>query len=91
MNATAVQPDSVTFTCVATGLPRPDIVWFFKDNNGTIIGGLVAIDVISRGERQIASSLSLANAFPLAAGEYTCVAENVVDKTESSAVLSVHG
>ena len=97
-NTTVVQPDSVTFTCVATGLPRPVVTWFFEDSEGSRIelvsGGDFSIDesmLSQTGEREAQSVLTIDFIAPMDAGLYVCVAENIVDTTEASAVLTVHG
>ena len=90
-----VQPDSVTFTCVATGRPRPDIAWFLEDTEGSpmeiVSGGDVFTNNAPSGEREVQSLLTIDFIAPMYAGVYVCVAENIVDTTEASAVLTVHG
>ena len=92
---TVVQPDSVIFTCVATGRPRPDIAWFFEDSEGSPMEIVSEGDVFTNntlsGEREAQSVLTIDFTAPMDAGAYVCVADNIVDTTEASAVLTVHG
>ena len=94
-NVTVVQPDSVTFTCVATGHSRPVITWFFEDSVGSrvvlVSGGDVFTNNALSGEREARSLLTIDFTAPMDAGVYVCVADNLVDTTEASAVLTVHG
>ena len=53
--------------------------------------GMVNISDALSGDRQIDSSLTMSMTAPVDAGLYVCVAENIVDTTEASAVLTVHG
>ena len=93
-NVTVVQPATATFTCVATGRPRPVITWFFEDSEGSrtvvSVDGVVTFPVLF-DERVVLNILILDATAPNDAGLYVCVAENIVDTTEASAVLTVHG
>ena len=53
-----------------------------------VSGGVVSI---VNGEREAQSLLNIDFNAPVDAGLYVCVAENIVDTTEASAVLTVHG
>ena len=86
----------MTFTCVATGRPRPVIAWFFEDSEGNrtaveSMESMVNISETLSGDRQIDSFLTLSMTAPMDAGLYVCMADNIVDTTEASAVLTVHG
>ena len=90
-----VQPATVTFTCTATGRPRPVITWFFEDSEGSrtevvTMDGVFTV-AVPFGDRVVQSLLSFDSTAPNVAGLYVCVAENIVDTTEASAVLTVHG
>ena len=78
---------------MATGRPRPAITWFFEDSDGnrTEVVAMDRIFSVPFGERGVQSSLVLEFAAPNDAGLYVCVAENIEDTTEASAVLTVHG
>ena len=94
-NATVIQPDTVSFTCMAIGRPRPVITWFFEDSEGSrtevVTMSVVVTIPESFGERVVQNALILYVSAPMDAGVYVCVAENIVDTTEASAVLTVHG
>ena len=94
-NVTVVQPATSSFTCMATGLPRPIIAWFFEDSEGSrtevvSMDGVLTVPV-PFGERVVQNTLILDVTAPMDAGLYVCVAENIADTTEASAVLTVHG
>ncbi len=80
-------PDGVSFTCVATAFPRPNILWFFtqtlEDSNFKIVEE-------STGERQLMSTLTVTSVMPSLAGTYTCNASNVVSDATESAELTVY-
>ena len=54
-------------------------------------GGDFSIDDMVSGEREAQSLLTIDFTAPMDAGLYVCVAENIADTTEASAVLTVHG
>ena len=56
-----------------------------------VSGGDFSIDDMLSGEREVQSRLTIDFIAPVDAGVYVCVAENIVDTTEASAVLTVHG
>ena len=92
---TVVQPANVTFTCLATGRPRPVITWFFEDSEGirtevVAMDGVLIVPMLF-GERVVQNTLTLEATAPNVAGLYVCVADNIVDTTEASAVLTVYG
>ena len=94
-NVTVVQPATSSFTCTATGLPRPVITWFFEDSDGSRTE-VVAMDGVFTlpvpfGETVVRISLTFDRTAPNVAGLYVCVAENIVNSAEASAVLTVHG
>ena len=94
-NVTVVQPATSTFTCMATGRPRPVITWFFEDSEGSRTEAVLMDGVFTLpmpfGETVVQISLTFDRTAPNVAGVYVCVAENIVDTTEASAVLTVHG
>ena len=94
-NVTVIQPATASFTCTATGLPRPVITWFFEDREGSrtevvAMDGVLTVPVLF-DERVVQNALILHVTAPMDGGLYVCVAENIVDTTEASAVLTVHG
>ena len=56
-----------------------------------VSGGDVFTNNTPSGEREVQSVLTIDFTAPMDAGLYVCVAENIVDTTEASAVLTVHG
>ena len=56
-----------------------------------VSGGGVFTSNVPSGEREAQSQLTIDFIAPMDAGLYVCVAENIVDITEASAVLTVHG
>ena len=94
-NVTVIQPAIASFTCMATGRPRPVITWFFEDSEGNrtkvvAMDGVLTVPV-PIGERVVQSILQFDSTAPNVAGLYVCVAENIVNSAEASAVLTVHG
>ena len=93
MDQAVISPDSATFTCVAEGLPRPNITWFVLTGNGPQglpAGGFMVQYVNGIGVRQVMSTLTIANTQPLVAGMYVCNATNDVDVEVAMATLTVN-
>ena len=93
---TVVQPEDATFTCVATARPRPNITWWRVESNSSLTqvmeeANVTSITEIMSGERVLMRNLTIESAQPSDAGDYTCVAENEVSNTSSTATLVVHG
>ena len=93
---TVVQPEDATFTCVATARPRPNITWWRVESNGSLTqvmeeANVTSITEMMSGERVIMSNFTIESAQPSDAGDYTCVAENEVDSTNTTAAMVVHG
>ena len=95
-DVTVSAPGAVSFTCTASGVPRPNITWFsptsetlMSENNG------VTIMEMMEGDREIVSTLSIATTAPSVAGQYRCVADNGVtglgDVNDVTALLIVYG
>ena len=83
------------FRCIATGVPRPTIEWYYEYNpldmnrlmNNT---NNVMIVEESIGTRELLSTLILTTTtHPDDSGHYTCRAVNVVDDYFSSTLLNV--
>ena len=89
-------PGAVSFTCTASGVPRPNVTWF-SPSSETITSGSngVAIMEMAEGVRDIVSTLSIATTAPSVAGQYRCVADNGVtgvgDVRNITALLMVYG
>ena len=93
---TVVSPDDVTFTCLVTGSPRPDITWMMNDNGSLVnIPGAANVDYqISEeeiGGRERMSALTLLDSQPSDAGEYVCVGINNIAHAQESGTLVVQG
>ena len=83
------------FRCIATGVPRPIIEWYYEYNtlvrnrlmNNT--NNLMIVEE-SIGTRELLSILTLTTTtHPDDSGNYTCRAVNIVDDHFSSALLNV--
>ena len=92
-NATVVDPNGVSFTCISEGLLRPTISWFLVQNN--VVSGIsndtdFTITTDEAGTRQVTSVLTVSSVRPSLAGQFTCNASNIVDNVLQSATLTVH-
>ena len=87
----------VVFLCTASGLPRPDITWFFNDpesGNSTEIvsdGMNYEINDTIDSERNRTSSLTVLAPQPSHSGVYQCAATNIVGTTTEQSILTVLG
>ena len=86
-----VHPQSVTFLCNATARPRPEITWWRMGNQLVEQPGVIEISTDTIGERMIVSNLTIIMADPSDAGEYMCMATNIVGQDTAAAELTVHG
>ena len=75
---------SVTFSCVLSGIPTPSVTWY---HNGAHLsaGGVISI---SRNSPNI-SVLSISSLAVEDTGMYQCFASNVVGRTQASWALQV--
>ena len=75
---------SVTFTCVVSGIPTPTVTWY---HNGVqlSVGGAISI---SRNSPNV-SVLSISSLAVEDTGIYQCFASNVVGRTQASWALQV--
>ncbi len=93
---TVTAPDSATFECTASGLPRPNITWF-NPNSTSLTPGMdgVTITDTDMGDRDIVSTLTLSATAPSDSGTYTCSAgNNVVGRGDINSVgvtLTIYG
>lgn len=93
-NQNAIHPDNANFTCTSTGVPRPSIQWWRAGEAGLTLLNNPTKYLISEavsGEREITSRLSIIQTSPSDAGNYTCMVENIVNRTNTTAALTVHG
>ena len=88
-------PSTATFTCTASGLPRPSITWMNPDGIKLINGQDIAIATMNISTRVIRSILQVMKTSADASGTYICSADNSIivrDDVDSIAViLTVHG
>ncbi len=88
-------PSTATFTCTASGLPRPTITWMDPDNNPLMNGGDISIASMEVGNRDIMSTLQVMKTSASVSGTYTCSTDNSIigrsDITSISTTLTVHG
>ena len=89
-------PGTVSFTCTASGAPRPNITWFSPTSETLLSGNnVVTIVEMEEGDREIVSTSSIATTAPSVAGQYRCVADNGVtgvgDVNDVTALLMVYG
>ena len=92
LEQTVTSPMMATFTCNATGRPRPTIAWYKVELNGsrTLLSDNQSIEMFS-GTRSISSTLIINANSPADAADYVCVAINIVNSAQMSATLTVYG
>ncbi|XP_057187720.1 neural cell adhesion molecule 2-like isoform X5 [Triplophysa rosa] len=83
-NATADYQESVTFTCITSGSPDPQVTWYWK---GHVIerSEQYVLNSLDRGK----STLTVKNIRQGDGGPYTCRASNKAGSTESQLFLKV--
>ena len=81
-------PANLTLTCTATARPRPNITWY-KDGAELMESDQVSITSKEDGERVLESTLMVFSPFLDGMGNYTCLAENVVDTASSTAEVMI--
>ena len=92
-NLTVVEPQDATFSCLATGRPRPDIVWTRLSDMTQLQNqsGGHRIEEQEIGDRERRSNLTIFGSQPSDAGGYACVAVNEPGSVMLQANLTVHG
>ncbi|CAH3155120.1 unnamed protein product [Pocillopora meandrina] len=83
LNQSVTEGNSVNFSCRATGVPTPTLVWVF--NNGDLPSGINQFN--HKGE----SFLEFLSVTKGMEGTYKCEAKNKANTTSSSATLRVYG
>ena len=81
-------PADLTLTCTATARPRPNITWY-KDGAELMESDQVSITSKEDGERVLESTLTVTSPFLDGIGNYTCMAENVVDTANNTAEVHI--
>ena len=92
-NLTVIEPQNATFSCLATGRPRPDITWF-RLSAPTPLQPPSADFIIGEeliGAREKRSNLTIIGTQPSDAGTYSCMAVNGPGINVEQATLTVHG
>ena len=92
-NLTVVEPQDVTFSCLATGRPRPTTVWtrlsdMVQLQNQSAIFVIVEQEI---GDRERITMLTILGSQPSDTGGYACVARNEPGSVMLQATLTVHG
>ena len=91
-NLTVVEPEDATFSCLATGRPRPTIVWIqLSDMTQLSNSAEFSIQEQEIGDRERRSNLTIIGTQPSDAGAYNCRAMNEPGAIAESATLTVHG
>ena len=90
---TVVEPQDATFSCLATGRPRPGIVWTRLSDMVQLQpqSGVYRIEEQEIGDRERRSMLTILDSQPSDAGGYACVAINEPGSVMVQATLTVHG
>ena len=90
---TVVEPQNATFSCQATGRPRPTIVWTRLSDMVQLQNqsGVYRIEEQEIGDRERRSMLTIVGTQPSDAGAYACVALNEPGNATQQATLTVHG
>ena len=92
-NLTVVEPEDATFSCLATGRPRPAITWIRLSDFAILQpspGNIITVEQ-EIGERERRSNLTIVDTGPSDADAYGCVAMNEPGDTTEQATLIVHG
>ena len=91
-NLTVVEPEDATFSCLATGRPRPTIAWIrLSDMTQLSNSAEFSIQEQEIGDRERRSNLTIIGTQPSDAGDYDCRAMNEPGTTAEQATLTVHG
>ena len=87
---TVNETDNIIITCVATGIPSPDITWQFNMTDITIdmIKYIVSMSSVVRSDKnnEVTSDLIVTTSDMNDAGMYTCQANNSVRNTSMDSV-----
>ena len=84
-NATKTVGESVRFECSFSGIPQPDIQWFYSSGGSTVQLMQTGHYVISGGNLEI-KQLEKKDE-----GKYICQAANIAGRLQASAYLRVKG
>ena len=90
-----ITPGMAQFRCIATGVPRPTIEWYYEYNplvRNRLMNNTNNVMIVeeSMGTRELLSTLTLTTTtHPDDSGNYTCRAVNIVDNYFNNALLNV--
>ena len=91
-NLTVVEPENTIFSCLATGRPRPAIVWIrLSDMTQLSNSAEFSIQEQEMGNRERRSTLTIIGTQPSDSGAYNCRAVNEPGAIAENATLTVHG
>ena len=91
-NLTVVEYQDATFSCLATGRPRPTITWFrLSDMTQLQSSADFTIQDMEIGDRERRNNLTIIGTKPSDAGDYFCMAVNEPGIDMDQATLTVHG
>ena len=86
------ETNSANFVCQATGVPIPSVKWYF---NGEMINpsnnSKYKYSRMVFNESVTESTLNITDIELSDVGTYTCEAENIIDKDQSSGILMLNG
>ena len=91
------QPGAAVFECSAVARPRPSIVWYQVELNGshTVLTdseeGVTISEMNGNTERILLSTLEIDPTRPFFTTEYICEAVNPVSSAETNVTLTVYG
>ena len=90
---TVVEPQNATFSCLATGRPRPNIMWIRLSDMLQLQppSADFMIEEQEIGDRERSSNLTILGTQPSDASAYACVAMNEPGSVMQQATLTVHG
>ena len=91
-NLTVVEAQGASFSCLATGRPRPEVVWIrLLDMTHLQTQSGLTIEEQESGNRKRRSDLTIMGVQPSDAGVYVCVAMNELGSIMGQATLTIHG
>ena len=86
------EQDLIEVTCNVTGYPLPTIMWY-KIENGTMVKvpNYFTVTADNYSDIVVISNITVGNATPSAAGDYTCIANNTFDTSIENFRVDVQG
>ena len=96
-NLTVVRPDDATFSCQASGRPRPAITWWRLTSADSGFVQIMmgdpgySIEETEIGDCDLRSNLTILGTMLGDTGEYLCQAHNIGSSAAESTFLTVQG